>query len=48
MFVGVIVPDEVTGEPVFATQLNEEEYPIFNKNMSSQQYSKENRGLNFL
>ena len=31
----MIVPDEVTGEPVFATQLNEEEYPVLNNNASA-------------
>ena len=47
IFVGVIVPDEITGEPVFATQLNEDEYPMFNKNMSSS-HPMETRGKFFL
>ena len=28
---GVTIPDEFTGEEVFATQLNEEEYPGLNR-----------------
>ena len=34
IILGVIVPDAVTGEPVFATQLDEDSYPGMNNNSS--------------
>ena len=46
IILGVLVPDEVTGEQVFATQLDEDDYPGINNNTSRarRQGTRSNRG----